>query len=877
MRYPTRIEACVAATLRKGPARQAGRQTEKGCMMKYPGTRSGITALMTAVGLLASLPLQAEISGDVDTSLNGNGFKLLEFRAQSMAGTENRNWNHPVLSAAAHADGSVLVLGSTKDTWEECSGSFCWDNEGEIAVIMQYDEHFEQGISGETGTQFIYSGVFANDANKALALGGGADRWLHRYHLNGTFDTGFADQGVFNDTQGLFGSGHAKPATPMTYDSDGRLLVYTAGVGLARVLVDGSPDSSFGSDGLAAAAESGAGVDIAQAGDGAYYVMLNSGDIIRYTASGAPDMNFGEAGVLGSGTSSSRVSGIAAMPDNGVVTVVNNSQGSQARLVHFSPTGEEVNASPVLSETGWPLADGTNMIQLGYGGGANLMTLDNGQVLLSIGWQGRTPAWAIYGYQLFGLFNSDLTPDTGFDGDNGLVIHEAIPTTNSSNPVTSRLLTVDNKGRILLVTHTNSQGNDNITDGMATWAVARLMGSWDGESSGSGPEDTTPDAFGFPPKTDVALSAQVTSDPAIIAGIDAPASVTVTNGEYAIGCSGSFTSAGGAISSGQSICVRHVSADDYSTQTTTTLTVGGVSADFVSTTQADPGGAPDTTPDAFSFTPQTDVPLLATVTSEVITVAGIDAPASITVSHGSYAIDGGDFTTSPGTVGNGQSVAVQHSASGECLGTVTTILTIGGVEGSFTSTTLDDTIDSDGDGVSDCLDDTPHDPASASPVVPGGTLNMSTSAGDFSGIQILVADEQGNQAGRPAGMDFPYGLASYEVTGLTPGATVAVTLTYPATLPAGTRVFKYSDAAGFEEFAGAVIQGDNVILTLEDGGAGDADGAVNGTIVDPVGVAAPASESSRRRSGGGALSWLMLTLLGTLALRRRRSHQAVLP
>lgn len=820
---------------------------------------------LIGIGVMLSAYAQADISGEVDASLNGTGFKLLEFRTESTEMTEHRNWNNRVLAGATHADGSVLVLGMTKAA------------NGDIAVIMQYDEDFEQGMLGETGTQFVYSGVFTNDANKLIALGSsGTGRNLYRFNLDGTPDTGFADNGAFSDTEGNLGSGFATTSTPMRFDSEGRLLIYTAGVGLVRMLPDGSLDSSFGSDGIAATplactnplmpTSCYSGTDIAAADDGAYYVMAStsysSGALLRYTSSGVLDSNFGDNGLLDSVTNSYNVSGITTMPDSGVVTLVNNSQGTQAKLVHFGPDGEIVSESVPFQEN---LND--SVTQLGYSQGANLHRFEDNRILVAVNWTGSD----FNSYQLFGLFNSDLTPDTSFDDDNGLVIHEAIPATNSSHPVTNRLLAQDNKGRILLVSHTNSLGNDNITDGMTTWAVARLMGSWDGESGGGGTEDTTPNAFSFTAKTDVARDSVVTSGPVTITGINAEATVTVTNGEYSIGCTSSFTDANGAISNDENICVRHTSAAEYSASTTTTLTVGGVSADFVSTTQADPGGTQDTTPDAFSFDPQTDVLLGATVTSNSITVSGIDAAAPITVSNGSYAIDAGDYTTSPGTVENGQSVALQHQAASECLGSVTTTLTIGGVEGSFTSTTIDDTVDSDGDGISDCQDDTPFDATNANPGLPGGNaLAMSTSAGSFSDIEILEADAQSNQEGRPDNMSFPYGLASYQVTGLGNGDAVTVTLEYPAVLPAGTRIFKYSDEAGFVEMSNAVISGSTVTLILTDGGEGDADGVANGTIVDPVGPATPTSSSkpARQRSSGGSLSWMLLMLFGLLGLLR---------
>jgi len=96
--------------------------------------------------------------------------------------------------------------------------------------------------------------------------------------------------------------------------------------------------------------------------------------------------------------------------------------------------------------------------------------------------------------------------------------------------------------------------------------------------------DTTPDAFSFAPKTGVATGSTVVSDPATINGLTAAAAITVTGGEYSVGCSGTFTGAAGTIANGQTVCVRHVAAATAGAVTTTVLTVGGVSASFTSTT-----------------------------------------------------------------------------------------------------------------------------------------------------------------------------------------------------------------------------------------------------------------------------------------------------
>jgi hypothetical protein len=100
-------------------------------------------------------------------------------------------------------------------------------------------------------------------------------------------------------------------------------------------------------------------------------------------------------------------------------------------------------------------------------------------------------------------------------------------------------------------------------------------------------------------------------------------------------------------------------------------------------------GAGDSTPDAFSFTDQTDVALSSTITSTAITVAGIDTAAAISVSGGTYDKNAsGTFTADAGTVSNGDTVRARHTSSSSNSTAVNTVVTIGGVSDTFTSTTV---------------------------------------------------------------------------------------------------------------------------------------------------------------------------------------------
>jgi len=76
------------------------------------------------------------------------------------------------------------------------------------------------------------------------------------------------------------------------------------------------------------------------------------------------------------------------------------------------------------------------------------------------------------------------------------------------------------------------------------------------------------------------------------------------------------------------------------------------------------------------------------VTSNTITPTGYNAAAPISVSGGSYSINGGAFVTSTGSISPGQTVAVRVTSSSSPGAQLCSTLTIGGVSGQFCATTL---------------------------------------------------------------------------------------------------------------------------------------------------------------------------------------------
>ena len=115
----------------------------------------------------------------------------------------------------------------------------------------------------------------------------------------------------------------------------------------------------------------------------------------------------------------------------------------------------------------------------------------------------------------------------------------------------------------------------------------------------------------------------------------------------------------------------------------------GMSGDKTVTAEFSQNQAPptDTIPNPFSFTEQTSVARNTSIIPSSITVSGIDAAASISVLGGDYSIDGGNFTTASQTVTAGQSVRVRVTSSASYSTKTSVILTIGGVNGTFSVTT----------------------------------------------------------------------------------------------------------------------------------------------------------------------------------------------
>ncbi len=173
-----------------------------------------------------------------------------------------------------------------------------------------------------------------------------------------------------------------------------------------------------------------------------------------------------------------------------------------------------------------------------------------------------------------------------------------------------------------------------------------------------------------------------------------------------------------------------------------TALVGGVAGVFTITTVA------DLTPDPFAFLPQTAVRPGDVVTSNTVTITGINAPAAVSIVNGSVSINGAAFTTTPATISNGQTLALRLTAAATENTATTATVTVGTASAGFTATTWD-------------LTPNPFSLQPATPVVP---CPVAGSPGVYNSATVVIS---GINAAAPVSIA-PLGaatLARYSING----------------------------------------------------------------------------------------------------------------
>jgi hypothetical protein len=164
---------------------------------------------------------------------------------------------------------------------------------------------------------------------------------------------------------------------------------------------------------------------------------------------------------------------------------------------------------------------------------------------------------------------------------------------------------------------------------------------------------------------------------------------------------------------------------------------------------------------------------------------------------------------------------------------------------------VDNATDLDGDGVPDDAQ-----PGIKSIVLADGTHKIGVQAGGSGGGAFITSIESADEDVIDFDVDvdgiidqMPFGMVNFKLIVDTPGDEAVVTVHFSEPVPARGRWYKYDPMHhAWSDFSShAVFSADrkSMTLTLRDGGAGDADGVVNGIIIDPAGVVIPSF------SGGG--------------------------
>ena len=205
-----------------------------------------------------------------------------------------------------------------------------------------------------------------------------------------------------------------------------------------------------------------------------------------------------------------------------------------------------------------------------------------------------------------------------------------------------------------------------------------------GVATDTGAPDTTPDAIVWTDVTGAEPSSSH-SDIQQITGVDAGETLTATNCEVSNDNQSTWHASVTMVAGQTYARATNTASASYSTAVNLTASVNGVGDVFTITTRA-----ADITPDAFVFTDQTDVALSTVITSNAVTVAGVDAGQNVplTITNGEYSINGGGWASAPTNVQFGDQIQVRHTSSASNSTSTDTTLDLNGVSDVFTSTTV---------------------------------------------------------------------------------------------------------------------------------------------------------------------------------------------
>ena len=274
-------------------------------------------------------------------------------------------------SVAIQADGKTIVAGHTENTHlprdfhvarYDAAGALdlSFGTQGKVTTTLAADT---VGVATAVAVRVDGKVVVAGTASAAGAFG---HRFaVARYHPNGSPDNSFGDDGIATVPLGSFAE-----AAAMAIQPDGKMIiagfVLTGGIQfdvvVIRLNVDGSPDTTFSGDGKVIT-PNGVGRALALQSDGKIVVVGYDAEgtfaAFRYDASGSPDLSFAGTGenTYPIGTTFDNASAVAVDAAGNILLAGYSHNGARDELVvvRFTPNGSR---DPIFGIVRIPIGTG---------------------------------------------------------------------------------------------------------------------------------------------------------------------------------------------------------------------------------------------------------------------------------------------------------------------------------------------------------------------------------------------------------------------------------------------------------------------------------------------------------------------------------------
>jgi photosystem II stability/assembly factor-like uncharacterized protein len=175
------------------------------------------------------------------------------------------------------------------------------------------------------------------------------------------------------------------------------------------------------------------------------------------------------------------------------------------------------------------------------------------------------------------------------------------------------------------------------------------------------PSADTPVISALTHTNNAALNSWAESNTLTLSGFDDKGTLitSIEGGQYSLN-GGAFTSSATIIENGDSVKIRVLSANDFNREKTAMITIENLAQPLSFTVTT---AEKDTTPNEFKFDPVLNADLATPVTSNTITITGLNSPAEIAIENGDYEINQDGFTNQVRVINNGDILKVRLTSS----------------------------------------------------------------------------------------------------------------------------------------------------------------------------------------------------------------------